>query len=201
MVVARQCHHGRAHQRRVEDHRDRILVAGNAARQDLVAAVGSRRHQGRRDTQQQHPAHDGSGRHRRELGPSGSRAGATPGPRTARTGAAAAVARSGGTACVRAGPGAGGPRRWSRETGAGGGIRTPDPSLTKRLLYRLSYSGGRGAKYTDSAHDREDQPLRRTRITTSTLSISVPGGSGGRRSNDRSSGRMSIISPVSTFWK
>ena len=87
-----------------------------------------------------------------------------------------------------------------RETGAGGGTRTPDPSLTKRLLYQLSYSGG-GAQYTDSAPRREAQPLRRTRMTTSTLSISVPGGNSGSRANERSSGRMSIISPVSTFWK
>jgi len=43
--------------------------------------------------------------------------------------------------------------------------------------------------------------LRRTRMTTSTLSISVPGGNSGSLANERSSGRMSIISPVSTFWK
>jgi hypothetical protein len=42
---------------------------------------------------------------------------------------------------------------------------------------------------------------RRTRITTSTLSISVPSGKGGSRANARSSGWMSSISPVSTFWK
>lgn len=86
-------------------------------------------------------------------------------------------------------------------SGAGGGTRTPDPRITNALLYQLSYSGTRGAQYTDSAPGREVQALRRTRITTSTLSISVPDGSCGRRANDRSSGRMSVISPVSTFWK
>ncbi len=35
------------------------------------------------------------------------------------------------------------------ECGAGGGNRTPDLSLTKRLLYQLSYTGTKGAKYTE----------------------------------------------------
>ena len=45
------------------------------------------------------------------------------------------------------------------------------------------------------------QTRRRNRMTTSTPAISVPGGNEGIRANARSSGRMSIISPVSRFWK
>ena len=33
--------------------------------------------------------------------------------------------------------------------GAGEGNRTPDPRITNALLYQLSYSGARGAKYSD----------------------------------------------------
>ena len=102
-------------------------------------------------------------------------------------------------------PDGGAASRW-KGSGAARGIRTPDPIITNDVLYQLSYAGHGmgGAVYrvacgATTAGGNRRQTRLRTRMTTSTLSSTVPSGNRGIALISNEPGSTSRSSPVSTL--
>ena len=81
-------------------------------------------------------------------------------------------------------------------SGAAGLTRTDDLTLTKRLLYQLSYSGvGEAGILPENAQ----AAVERTRTMISTPSVTMPSGNCGNPEIAIGPASMSVNSPVSTL--